>query len=287
MIRRDQMPDGAAMLQQAGGDLKKLLPAGGFREVGDIVQQVPMSYRPLFAKACAAGIGHVQQVAAAVAMSILVQEEMQPNSEVTLLPINSNGSAITPGTALTINTVYTLAPYNNAAVSTVQGPYNGTTSWNWVEGQRFFGLVTGTQDVAAGWYFAQGSLKFSLDAIGPINAGDVSFASFREDVVLGREIMGVYMRREIIEQVSFYVGAVLKAVSNAAMTEGVTMQYWDDRCTDAKLASRHFRQRFAIDFFPDLVGDLLQRAGAGQPAEDIVHAMRGQINAAPPPPRFG
>jgi len=280
--------DGEALVQAAGGDAAAMFPGGQVREIRQAVMAVHPSLRESFAQACAAAIGPVQQVAAAVAMSILVQEEMQPNAAVGLFPINpTTGAAITPGTALTINTVYPLAPYQNTALSPIQNPVGTSISWNFVEGQRFFGVVTGQQDVAAGWCFAQGSLKFSLDAIGPLNGGDVSFAMFREDVVLGRQIIGVYQRRVILETVPFFVAAVLKAGSNTAMVEGVTMEYWDDRCTDSKIVQRHFQRRFGTEYFGSLVGDLLERAGAGLPAEAIVSHLRAQVGSAPTAPRFG
>lgn len=295
MVTPSRSQTAEQLIAAAGGNVEQIIPYAQRDRVAEIIRRVHPSYQQVFAEACLAGTDHLQQIVAALIMSIMVEEQMQPNAAVGLYAANpTTGAAITPGTALTINTVYPLLPYQNAALSPVQNPSGTTVSFQFVEGQRFFGVTTGIQDSAAGWAFAQGSLKFGSDAIGPMNIGDVSFALFQPQMTKGRMITGVYARKYIVQTLPFYVGAVLKNTTNTAMVEGVILEYWDDRCLDTKIVGRAFAQQFGTERFGSLVRDMLEQAGAmpGMPAEQIVQGMRANLRAmtqgepTATPPRF-
>lgn len=247
------------VLAAAGGSVDDAFDGDHEAAYREVMKRIPSDFHKHVDEAISHGMSFHQKIFAAAAAAILVREEMQPNSAFTMYP-----SGLARSANAVLNTVYPLVPYK-AGVAQPQ--------FNFVAGQRFFGIMTGKTDTVAGWQIAAGTLLFSVDAISGINQGDASFALFEEDVVLGRMITGEYTRHTILESIPFSCSAVLTGPIAAPMTEGVTIQYWDERCKNERLISRAFDVT-GIESFSDLVRDLQEMAGAGAPAMSLVKRIR-------------
>jgi hypothetical protein len=235
-------------LAAVGALTDTIVPSTSAHELEQVIEKVHPTHRQLIMEGIAHGTNHYQRLFAAAAAAILVKEEMEPNSAVTLYP-----ATLAPGATAAVNTVYQLVPFKGAAAQ---------QTFQFVRGMRFFGLLTGTADATAGWNIVAGSLMFGTDAISGIQYGDSSFALFQPDVVAGRQVTGEYQRHEVIEIVPFFASATLRSLTPAAMIEGLTVQYWDNRCKE-DASGWGFWNFEGRGGFAELVQDLQDRASAG------------------------
>jgi hypothetical protein len=265
MARRDS--ESRKKLAAVGGTIDDALPTEESENAyNEAFSKIPQEHHHLVHKVIGHGVSHGHKLFAAAAAAILVREEMQPNSAVTLLPqFSAAGVPWVPSATIAPGFVTPLVPY----IGGVAQP-----QWNFVRGQRFFGIMTDRADVQNGWYIAANTLKFSIDAISGINMGDASFALFEEDVVLGRMILAEYIRHEIVESIPFTVSAVNYAAAAKVMLNGITLQYWDERCKNSKLVTGSFDVQ-TMESFSELVRDLAEMAGAGHPASRLLKRIRG------------
>lgn len=235
---------------EAATDLvEQIAPASSEAELEEMIARVPETHRRVVHEAMRHGAAHYERLFAAAAAAVLVQQELQPNSAVTLWP-----ATLAPGANATPGLVYQLVPFLGTAA---QGPYQ------FVRGQRFFGVVTGSTDVTAGWRIVSGTMKMSTDAISGMNYGDSSFDLFQTDMVQGRMITGEYERHEIIEQITFTAAAVLGNVTPQPMLEGLTIQFWDNRCREGVEGLKWLSLASDGEDFPELVRDLMASANGG------------------------
>lgn len=242
-----------ALVQDVADKVQAFVPAGDEHQLDAMIAGVQHpQHQAIIHEAIRHGVNHYQKYFAAAVAAILVREQMQPNSAVALLP-----ATLVPGANATPGVTYALVPFiGNAA----QGNYQ------FVRGQRFYGLLTETVDSVAGWHITSGSLKLATDAISGINYGDASFALFQQDVVLGRTITGEYERHEFLEEVTFTASAVLKAAAPAPMTVGLQLQFWDNRCSDR----RYFDLGALAPDFGQLVREIMHEVNAGVPHQRLL-----------------
>jgi hypothetical protein len=211
-----------ALVAKTVGQVEKWMPTTSMGELDGMVSDLPREQQALVHEKMRHGWGVMEKAAAATLASILMTEELQANSAVTLWPINpATGVPYAGGALIPINTEVALQP---VTLGTTTGPYL------FVEGQRFFGLLTVTADTSAGWALVANTVKLSNDAISGLAYGDTSFGVFEQDVVAGRLITGEYERHEAYDQLEFFASAVLRAAAPAAMVGGLTVQLWDERC---------------------------------------------------------
>lgn len=246
------------LAEQVSRQVEQVVPQSAEHELDAMVQALPVEHQPMVIEAMRHGANHYHKYFAAAVAAILVREQMQPNSGVTLYP----AGLLTAGApvAATPGTIYPLVPIvgGGAAVG---------NNYQFVRGQRFFGLLTHTIDTTAGWYIAQNTLKLATDAISGLAYGDTSFANFEQDVVAGRLITGEYERHEFLEEVTFFCSAVLYAAAPAPMTVGVQLQFFDHRCADR----RYFDLGLLRPDFSALVREVMEEVNAGAPAQRLLH----------------
>lgn len=227
-------------------NVERILPTTEMSDLEAHINALPREHQGLVTEYMRHGWGVIEKAAAATLASIVVQQEEQANSGVTLWPIDPRtGAPFAAGATVPPGLVCPLQPVTSGASS---GPYN------FVEQQRFFGLLTHSMDSTAGWCFAAGSVKLATDAISGLNYGDTSFALFEQDVVAGRMITGEYERHGVIEEIEFFASAILRNAAPQPMLVGVNLQFWDWRCKNA-LSVRKWN--YWDDDFSGLVRDVV------------------------------
>jgi hypothetical protein len=237
--------------------IEQVVPMSEEKELDALVAEVPEEHRPLVHEAMRHAANHYHRYFAAAVAATLVREQMQPNSAVTLYPAGLIGAGGVPIKGIP-GTAYPLVPI-------VGGAATAGNNYQFVRGQRFFGILTHATDANAGWYILQNSLKLATDAISGLAYGDVSFAVFEQDVVAGRMITGEYERHEFLEEVSFFATAILYSAVPEFMVEGLTVQFFDERCANRK----YFDLSALRPDFPGLVREIMEEVNAGLPAHRL------------------
>ena len=208
--------------------------------------------------------------AMALAAGALVAQEMyEPNSSYGMWPYIAANAGVRSGAVVTPGVIYQLVAYINGQLATgLGGGPAGAVQFK--RGQRFFGLLTGPIDSNAGWTFAGNTVAMATDAISGIET-DTSFAIFRPEVVKARLIKGEYESHEIIEIVPFTASAYLPVgITAATMVEGLSVQFWDDRCLNAELT-------WMLDgnlSYQDMVREIMARIEGGRVTRGL---LRGYV----------
>jgi hypothetical protein len=210
------------LVQRTVRRVEEWMPTTTMPELELVISQLPREHQALVHEGIRHGWGIVEKAAAAALGSIIMEQEMQPNSAVTLWPINpATGAPFVGGAAIPRNTVVPLQPVTDGAT---EGPYQ------FVRGQRWFGALTITADTAAGWCIVAGTMKLATDPISGLQYGDTTFGIFEQDVVQGRMVTGEYERHKIIEEIEFTCSAILRNEADQPMLGGLTIQFYDERC---------------------------------------------------------
>ncbi len=253
------------LIEGQGGSVEALVPES-IEESRALRRLIPKQYHEHMDGYMAGEIELDRRLFAAVAASVLGQQELQPNSGFSMHPATlAFGATATPGT------VYPLVPFKSGLAQ---------PTFNFVEEQRFFGAMTGRIDSANGWHLVSGFPRFSIDAISGTNDGDLAFAAFATDVVLGRQLVGVYQRHRILESVPFLCAAILYGPA-VQMFEGFMVEYWDERCLNKKIMSNF--EVMGIQPFNELVEELMDEAGVeGVRPEHLIRRIRRRHHGSRP-----
>jgi hypothetical protein len=228
-----------------------LAPTLTGREVDEIIARIPAQYHPAIHEGFRINHDENYRMFAAATAAILAQEALQPNSVV----MHWTAPPYGPGVSVPAGLPVQLVPYKSGVA---QAPFQ------FVRGQRFFGLITATIDTNAGWNYLVGTPIFSVDAISGFNYSDVSFVVSEQDVVLGRMVTGEYERHTVLEQVQFSLSAIHGVTGGTAeaMVAGVGVQFWDFRCRNT-VADLKWFEFMEGNGFAETVDEVIRYANGG------------------------
>jgi hypothetical protein len=249
MVDTRLLAEDDAALQGEGG-LGAVLPLAIRRKLHEREQRMTGVYETVYGAAVAA---------------IMAAGKFRPNSQVRLQP--SVGSA-----AVAAGTPVQLFVVRNGAVT--------TNSFALSAGMRIYAVVTGPVDSAAGWTFS--NVQFADDAVGAQTVGDSPFYIYQigQDFLLTP--LGFLQGKKVISgsPVALTVFAVHNAAAPIAMTQGVTVSFFDDRCMT------HIDRLFSgppAERFPSVVREI--RASLRPNLSFSAHGTVPSAMPYPPPAR--
>jgi hypothetical protein len=171
--------------------------------------------------------------------ALIAYRNMKPNAAVTLFGDNAAADA-----NYAANTATQLTPRQGNTI----GP-----AFTFNSQQMFFQLITADEDIANGWRFVGGSVKFAGDTVSGM-LSDVSFDVFGERAAGLDSPLQTYMYRSPDSSVQFTASAFNNVAAGAKLLGGATLLLLDMEC---RSKVRGFRDSLFEADFSQIVGEIM------------------------------
>jgi hypothetical protein len=181
----------------------------------------------------------LHQYYASYCAALIAYRNQKPNAAVTLYGDNAAADAV-----YAANTPTALTPRQG---NTIQSAFTFNSQ------QMFFQLITSDEDVANGWRFVGGSVKFAGDTVSGM-LSDVSFDVFGERAAGLDSPLQTYMYRSPDSSVQFTASAFNNVAAGAKLIGGATLLLLDMEC---RSKVRGFRDSLFEADFAQVVQEIL------------------------------
>lgn len=204
---------------------------------------------------------------AAYCAALVAYRNAKPNAAVTLYGDDAAADAV-----YAANTPTQLTPRQSNTIGT---PFTFNSQ------QMFFQLITADEDIANGWRFQGGTVKFAGDTVSGMLA-DVSFDVFGERAAGLDSPLQTYMYRSPDSSVQFTAAAFNNVAAGAKLVGGATLLLLDMEC---RSKVRGFRDSlFEMDFSQNVQEIMLAHRGACTRGGPIASSFPGMTPTGAPTP---